>query len=49
MFNRCYDAGRYAQRLDYQRAPHAPLSGEDAAWAEALLREKGYREAGVTH
>jgi hypothetical protein len=38
-----YESGRYAQRIDYTRSPEPPLSGEDEAWADALLREKGLR------
>lgn len=39
-----YDAARYDLRLDYrQPVPEPPLPPEDAAWVEALLREKGFR------
>jgi hypothetical protein len=41
VFNRCYDQGGYARRMNYRREPHTPLPADDAAWAEALLREKG--------
>ncbi|MCS6860459.1 MAG: DUF4058 family protein [Abditibacteriales bacterium] len=44
VFNRCYDEGAYARRLDYRRDPLTPLTEEDAAWAAALLRERGLRE-----
>lgn len=44
VFSRCYDEGAYARRLDYRREPPTPLAGEDAAWADALLRGKGLRE-----
>jgi hypothetical protein len=41
-----YDRARYDLRVDYQAAPPEPaLSVEDAAWVEALLREKGIRPA----
>jgi len=41
-----YDRARYDLRVDYQAAPPEPaLSVEDAAWMEALLREKGLRTA----
>jgi len=43
LFDRCYDSGPYPRRLDYRRPPHVPLSSDDDKWAEALLREKGYR------
>jgi hypothetical protein len=38
-----YDRGRYAHRLDYRREPVPPLSPEDAAWADARLRQQGRR------
>jgi hypothetical protein len=44
VFSRCYDDGAYARRLDYRSDPPVPLSAEDAAWANDLLREKGLRE-----
>lgn len=43
VFDRCYDAGGYARRVDYRREPPTPLQGDDATWAAALLREKGLR------
>jgi len=43
VFNRCYDEGAYARRIDYHRDPPIPLEGEDAEWADKLLREKGLR------
>lgn len=42
-FDRCYDQGAYARRLDYRQEPLTPLQGEDAIWADALLRERGLR------
>lgn len=42
-FERAYDAGPYTRRVDYGREPEPPLSAEDAAWADTLLREKGLR------
>jgi hypothetical protein len=45
-----YDRARYDLRVDYKTAPPEPgLSAEDAAWAEALLREKGLRGAALTY
>ncbi|MBI3330112.1 MAG: DUF4058 family protein [Nitrospinae bacterium] len=44
MFNRCYDEGAYARRLDYRREPPTRLEGDDATWATALLRERGLRQ-----
>jgi hypothetical protein len=43
VFDRCYDACGYVRRIDYRREPASPLSPADAAWADALLREKGCR------
>jgi hypothetical protein len=43
VFDRCYDAGPYHRRIDYRQDPPSPLEGEDAAWADALLREQGLR------
>ena len=36
--NRLYDARRLAGRLDYSQEPVPPLSPEDAAWADELLK-----------
>jgi len=39
-----YDGGPYPRLMDYSAAaPEPPLSVEDAAWADALLRDKGWR------
>jgi hypothetical protein len=43
VFNRCYDRGGYARRMNYHREPPTPLQGDDAAWAEALLRGQELR------
>jgi hypothetical protein len=44
VFDRCYDEGPYARRLDYRREPSVPLARADAEWADALLRKRGLRE-----
>jgi len=44
VFNRCYDEGAYARRLDYRRDPPVPLEGDAAEWARARLRERGLRK-----
>ena len=41
--NRCYEQGGYTRMTDYSRHPMPPLSAEDAAWADALLRARGLR------
>ena len=43
VFTRCYDEAGYARRLDYRKEPPRPLSGDDASWADALLRQKKLR------
>ena len=43
VFDRSYDEGAYARRLDYSRAPRVALTGDDAKWADGLLQERGLR------
>jgi hypothetical protein len=43
LLDRCYDNGGYQDDLDYEDEPDPPLPPDDAAWADALLREKGRR------
>jgi hypothetical protein len=43
VFDRNYEEGAYALTLDYTQEPVPPLKGEQAAWADALLRAKGLR------
>jgi hypothetical protein len=38
-----YDLLDYGQVVDYQGDPDPPLAGDDARWADALLRSKGLR------
>lgn len=40
LLDRAYDGGRY-NRTDYRRPLDPPLEGEDEAWAEQLLGERG--------
>jgi hypothetical protein len=40
---RAYDRGSYALTIDYSRNPQPPLEGDDAAWADELLRAQGLR------
>jgi hypothetical protein len=40
LLDRAYETGRYA-RTDYTRRLAPPLEGEDATWAEALLKAAG--------
>jgi hypothetical protein len=48
VFNRCYDSAPYARLIDYRLEPQVPLLPVDAAWADALLREKGLRVAAAS-
>ena len=38
-----YDRAGYDLRIDYRDAPEPPLAGDEAAWADMLLREAGQR------
>ena len=38
-----YDHGAYDLSIDYRKEPNPPLSPEDAAWMDELLRERGLR------
>lgn len=41
-FDRCYDEGGFAKRAKYDRQqPDPPLTAEQQAWAEGVLRAKG--------
>jgi hypothetical protein len=42
LIDRSYQFGRY-ERTNYAEEPQPALTGDDAAWADALLREKGRR------
>jgi hypothetical protein len=42
LINQCHARGRY-HRLDYGAPLNPPLSPEDVAWVDGLLREKGFR------
>ncbi len=43
VFTQCYSDGRYAGLVDYRHPPRAPLSAEEAAWVDGLLKGKGLR------
>jgi len=38
-----YDRAGFDLAIDYRQEPQPPLEGEDAAWADALLRAHGLR------
>ncbi|MCX7993402.1 MAG: DUF4058 family protein [Fimbriimonadales bacterium] len=44
LVNQCYEDGAYEATIDYSAPPPPPpLSAEDLAWLDALLREQGLR------
>jgi DUF971 family protein len=43
VLDQCYVNGYYAELIDYRAEPAVPLSQDDTAWVDALLREKGLR------
>lgn len=40
----CHIRGRYAATLRYDAPPDPPLEGDDARWADEILRTAGYRK-----
>lgn len=45
VFDRCYANGDYADLINYQKDPAAPLSPDEATWLNGLLQECGLRAA----
>jgi hypothetical protein len=43
LIDKAYENGGYDTEIDYRVDPFPALQGDDAAWADALLREKGRR------
>ena len=43
IFRTSYDTAGYDLSINYKNEPVPPLSPEDAAWADALLKKKGLR------
>jgi len=43
LIEQCYRNGRYEQTINYRAAPDPALQGEDARWADKLLRDAGLR------
>ena len=41
VFDRNYEEGAYARKVDYSQEPVPPLTAKDALWADKLLREYG--------
>ena len=42
VFDRCYDEGGFAKRAKYtKQQPDPPLTPQQQAWAEGVLRAKG--------
>lgn len=40
ILDRCYDSGRYRSRIDYTRSPEPPLTPEQSAWTESILKKR---------
>ena len=43
VLDRCYDAGLYARRVHYADPCDPPLTADQQAWAEGILRARGLR------
>jgi hypothetical protein len=43
LVDRAYSNGRYEKRLDYRQPLDPPLAGDDAVWADQLLKSAGKR------
>lgn len=43
LIEQCYENGSYTDDVDYQADADPPLAGEEARWADALLRKQGQR------
>jgi hypothetical protein len=41
VFRTVYDRAAYERSVDYRKAPQPPLQGDDARWANTLLRGRG--------
>lgn len=41
LLDRCYESGKYAAFVNYREPPDPPLTPEQQAWAEGILRAKG--------
>jgi len=42
-FGQCWEGGPYPELLHYEGLPPGPMSAQDVAWCEHLLRQKGLR------
>ncbi len=43
LLNYCYDVGHFGRQIDYTQEPSPALTGDNALWANALLREQSLR------
>ena len=43
ILDECCEEGRYVDDINYREEPDPPLGPDDAKWADALLKEQGYR------
>jgi hypothetical protein len=48
-FARCFDEGRFADRIDYRRDPAVPLKDDDLRWIDGLLVERQLRGRSPSH
>lgn len=46
LLHELYDRAGYDLAVDYRQEADPPLEGDDAAWADALLRRHGLRPGG---
>ena len=46
LIEQAYVSGRYGRTIDYRKPCDPPLEGEEAGWADHLLKEAGKRQAG---
>jgi hypothetical protein len=42
-FNRCFDQGGFAEKINYQADPPTPLNDEDRLWLDELLKQQKLR------
>ncbi len=48
VFNRCWNESPYPEWLRYDQPPPGPLSAEEIAWCDEILRQAGFRTAATS-
>jgi hypothetical protein len=43
LVEKCYQQGRFDEDIDYRKEPDPPLTADEAAWADNVLRQAGKR------